>query len=99
MYVIREIMNCKPGQVAALVTKFRTLGTVIERVGYKPFRLMTDVAGEPFWSVVAEMEVETIDDFVRMEAKVMAEKDAQQAMSGYHDLVVKGRREIYKLES
>jgi hypothetical protein len=28
----------------------------------------------------------------------MADPEAQQAMSGYHDLVVRGRREIHKIE-
>jgi hypothetical protein len=26
----------------------------------------------------------------------MADKDAQQAMAGYHDLVVNGRRELFR---
>jgi hypothetical protein len=26
----------------------------------------------------------------------MADKDAQQAMAGYHDLVVNGRREVFR---
>jgi hypothetical protein len=31
-----------------------------------------------------------------MEDQVMADKDAQQAMAGYHDLVVNGRRELFR---
>jgi hypothetical protein len=38
MYVIREVLHCKPGEV-------------------RPLRLLTDVTGEPFWTVIAEAKV------------------------------------------
>jgi hypothetical protein len=99
MYVVREVMQCKPGKVREMVNKFKSLSGVMQAMGVTPFRLLTDVSGEPFWTVVAEMEVERIDDFVAMEGKVMANEDARRAMAGYHDLVERGRREIYKKES
>ena len=37
-----------------------------------------------------------MDTFVTMEDQVMADKDAQQAMAGYHELVVHGRREVFR---
>ena len=98
MYVIRDVMNCKPGKVGELVKKFSALNPVMERLGYKPARILTDVSGEPFWTAVFELEATTLDAFRDMESKVMADKEAQAAFSGYHDLVVSGRREIFKLE-
>lgn len=98
MYVVREIMQCKPGKVREMVNKFKSLSGVMKAMGFTPFRLLTDVSGEPFWTVVAETEVEKIDDFVAMEGKVMANEDARRAMAGYHDLVERGRREIYRRE-
>jgi hypothetical protein len=65
----------------------------------EPFRLYTDVAGEPFWTLVLEREYESLDGAPALESKVMSDKRAQAAMSGYHDLVKSGRREIYKVES
>jgi hypothetical protein len=98
MFLIREVMQCKPGKVRDMVNKFKGLNVVAQRLGYQPFRLFTDVSGEPFWTVVAESEVESLNAFLEMEEKVMAEDDARKAMAGYHDLVENGRREIYRVE-
>ena len=98
MYVIREVMQCKPGQVRGMVTKFKELSKIVQGLGYKPFRVFTDVSGKPFWTVVAETETETIDGFIAMEANVMANEEARRVMANYHDLVDGGRREIYKAE-
>lgn len=97
MYMLREVLYCKPGSVRALADKFKALNQVIERLGHQPFRLYTDASGEQFWTLVLESEAESVDAFFAMENEVMAEADAQQAMSGYHDLVRQGRREIYRV--
>jgi len=99
MYLIREVLHCKPGKVRPLVEKFQALGDVMESMGYEPFRLYTDVSGEQFWTLVLQSEAETLGDFREMEAEVMGNEDAQKAMAGYHDLIVEGRREIYSVES
>lgn len=99
MYLIREVMHCEPGKVRPMVEKFQALGEVMEGMGLEPFRLYTDVSGAPFWTVVAETEAESLDQFREMEAEVMGNEDAQKAMAGYHELVQEGRREIYTVES
>lgn len=99
MYVIREILNCKPGKVRQMVDKFRVLSTAVEEMGQEPLRLLTDVTGEPFWTIVAEVKVERIDDFFAMEQKLMANEALRKSMVDYHDLVESGRREIYRIES
>jgi hypothetical protein len=97
MYVIREVVSCKPGKVGQMVEKFKAISAVMRDMGAQPFRLLTDVTGEPFWTLVAEAEVEAIDDFFAMEQKLMAHEGLRKAMSGYHDLVESGRREIYRV--
>lgn len=99
MYVIREIMNCKPGKVREMVDCFRVLSSAVSESGQQPLRLMTDVSGEPFWTVVAELSVERIEDFFTMEQKLMSNERVREAMAGYHDLVERGRREIYRVEN
>jgi hypothetical protein len=99
MFMVREVLNCKPGKVGALVKKFKALGAVMEGMDLMPFRIYTDVAGEPFWTLVLEREYESLDEVPELESKVMADARAQSAMDGYHDLVVSGRREIYRVES
>ena len=99
MYVIREILNCKPGKVRQMVENFRSISTVLEEMGHEPLRVLTDVTGDPFWTLVAEVNVEAIDDFFAVEKKLMANETLAKAMGNYHELVASGRREIYRIES
>ena len=99
MYVIREVLNCKPGQVRQMVEKFRSISTVLKELGQEPLRVLTDVTGEPYWTVISEAKVEKIDDFFAMEQTLMANETLRKTMADYHDLVATGRREIYRIES
>jgi len=63
MYVIREVLHCKPGKVRQMVEKFKQISTIVTEMGHEPMRLLTDVTGEPFWTIVAEARVEKVDDF------------------------------------
>ena len=98
MYVIREVLNCKPGRVREMVEKFRVISTVLKEMGQEPLRLLTDVTGEPFWTIVAEARVERIDDFFTMETQLMANETLREGMADYHELVDSGHREIYRIE-
>jgi hypothetical protein len=99
MYVIREVLNCKPGKVRQMVEKFRSISTVLRETGHEPLRLLTDVTGEPFWTVVVEMQVEKVDDFFTIEQDLMANEKLRATLTDYHSLVEKGRREIYRVEA
>lgn len=98
MYVIREILQCQPGKVRAMVNKFEAMSNALEEMGRAPLRLLTDVSGEAFWTVVAEAEVERIDDFFAIEQQLMSNESLRAIMADYHDLVHTGRREIYRVE-
>ena len=99
MYLIREILNCKPGKVRQMVEKVRSISTVLKDMGQEPLRVLTDVTGEPYWTVVSEARVEKIDDFFAMEQTLAANETLRKTMADYHDLVAGGRREIYRIES
>jgi hypothetical protein len=103
MYLVREIMYCKPGQVRPLLEKFRIMNKLSEKVGMPKMRMMTDVAAEQYWTLVSEMEVETLGTWEQMMSDVNTPKEVmkefEEAMKGYHDLVVRGKREIYKIET
>jgi len=99
MYLVREIVQCKPGKVRQMLGKFKVISSTLHNMGHDPFRLLTDVTGEPFWTLVAEISVEHLDDFFAMEEKLMTHEAIRQAMADYHDLVASGRREIYRIES
>ena len=99
MYVIREVLNCKPGKVRQMVEKFRAISMALKGMGHEPMRILTDVTGEPFWTIVAEAKVEKIDDFFAMEQALTTNETLRNTMADYHDLVTSGRREIYRIES
>jgi hypothetical protein len=61
-------------------------------------RIMTDVCGERFWTVVSETEVNNLEEYAEMSRKTMSDKHLQKAMKDYHALIADGRREIYMLE-
>ena len=102
MLLVREIMYCKPGKVRPLVDKFLKMDQLGRKAGMPKLRVMTDFCAERYWTIVAEMEVASVDEFERMMQGAGQSKEAaqemEQLMEGYHDLVEYGRREIYKLE-
>ena len=104
MLLIRELMYCKPGKVKPLVEKFVAMAKLMEKAGQGKMRIMTDFAGEQYWTIVSEFEVADLTAFEKMmsgeEPGMSAEdmKKMDELMTGYHDLVDHGRREIYKIE-
>ena len=105
MLLVREIMYCKPGKVRPMVEKFVAMSALMEKAGQGKMRVMTDFVGERYWTIVAEFEVESLDAFEKMmsgESAPMdeeAQKEMDELMKGYHDLVDVGRREIYRIEN
>jgi hypothetical protein len=99
MYVIREVLHCKPGKVRQMLEKFRSISTLMKETGHEPLRLLTDVSAQPFWTIVAEATVPRIEDFFAMEQQLMANETLRNTMADYHELIESGRREIYRLET
>ena len=102
MLLVREVMYCKPGKVRGMVEKSLAMSKLMEKANQGKMRVLTDVAGERYWTIVMEFEapnLQAIDDM--MQGKGMSEQDMKEMeaqMKGYHDLVDHGRREIYKIE-
>ena len=98
MYLIRDIMYCKPGQVRAMVDKFKQLSKLSKKMGLGTMRIMTDISAERYWTVVSEVETKSLEEYSETSRKSMGDKNFQKAMKGYHDLIDHGRREIYMIE-
>ena len=102
MLLVREVMFCKPGKVRPMVEKFLAMSKLMEKSGMGKMRVLTDVSGERYWTLVAEMEVPSLKSFEEMmQGQGQSEADGKEfekIMGGYHDLVEHGRREIYKIE-
>jgi hypothetical protein len=99
MYVVREIMHCKPGKVGEMVKRFKQMEPIMKELGQTgPARVMTDMSGEQFWTIVWEQETANLEQYVEMARQSMSDPRLQKIMTGYHDFVVSGKREIYKVE-
>ena len=102
MYLVRDIMYCKPGKVRPMVERFLAMSKLSERAGMPRMRIMTDLFAERYWTVVSEIEVPSLQAFEEMftmpQASEADMKEFEALMKGYHDLVDHGKREIYKLE-
>ena len=102
MFVIRDIMYCKPGKVRPMVEKFLAMSKLSEQLDMPRMRVMTDFCAERYWTVVSEMEVSDLQAFEQMMSSPQGSaedmKKFEEIMAGYHDLVDHGKREIYKIE-
>ena len=81
MYLSRDIFQCKPGKAKDLVARFKKFSLVLQEMGYAPARILTDVSGEQYWSVVLEQDVESIDDLAETSRKVMSDPRALEVIS------------------
>ena len=99
MLLIRDIMYCKPGKVRPMVEKFTAMSKLGEKRGMPKMKVMTDLSAERYWTVVSEMEVESMEAFTAMMQNTDDAKEFEAIMKGYHDLIDYGRREIYTIEA
>lgn len=105
MLLVREIMHCKPGKVRPMVEKFVAMSALMEKAGQGKMRVLTDFVGERYWTIVSEFEVESLDAFEKMMSgqgtpmDAESQKQMDDLMKGYHELVESGRREIFKVEN
>ena len=99
MFLIREIMHCKPGKAGEMVKRFKLMEPIMSEFGLKGTqRVMTDMSGESYWTVVSEVEVDGIEQYLSMTRQTMTDPRMQTIMQGYHDFVESGKREIFKIE-
>jgi hypothetical protein len=105
MLLVREIMYCKPGKVRPMVEKFVAMSALMEKAGQGKMRVLTDFVGERYWTVVSEFEVESLDAFEKMMSgqgtpmDAESQKQMDDVMKGYHELVESGRREVFRVEN
>ena len=95
MYVIRNVFKCKPGKAKNVIEKFKAAHALIASDGVNTRVLVDEVAG--FWTVVAELEVNSLEEFGKLMQERGSRPEVQEAMAGYTDLVESGYREIFRV--
>ena len=94
MYVVRETLLAKPGNASKMAKAFKAMADMVK--GRYTIRVMTDVIGN-FNTVVFDTEVESLDDFKKLEDELMAREDVREVMKGYTDMYLTGKREVFRL--
>jgi CobQ-like glutamine amidotransferase family enzyme len=79
-----------------LVKKFKQTIPFMKEQNFKNARIMTDVVSN-YWTVVLELEVETLADFENHKGFTSQPK-VQEIMKDYMTLVEGGKREIFNVE-
>lgn len=94
MYVVRETLTTKPGMASKMAAAFKKMAGMVQ--GRYTMRVMTDVIGT-FNTVVFETEVASMDEFQKVEEELMGREDVREAMKGYLDMYLTGKREVFRL--
>jgi hypothetical protein len=97
MYVVRDIFTCKPGKSRQLAELFKSsMATTPQMDGFQNGKVMVDaVAG--YWTVVLEAEVDSLEAYERGMAEYASRPEFRKSVEGYMDLVVGGKREIFRI--
>jgi len=98
MSMAREIMHCKPGKAKELVKLFKQVVPLMKEYGIENVRIYTDVSGESYWTVVIEQDVKSVDDLSEGMRRSQTDPRIAGGLNGYHDLVIEGRRELFRVE-
>lgn len=92
MLIVRDVFRAKPGMASKLANMMH------QNLGSEGFKVMTDLVGE-FNTVVMETEVKDMMEFQKRWEKYMSDPEFRKRMSGYTEMYLEGRREIFRLTS
>ena len=96
MYVIRNIMQAKPGKGKDLTAILKAAIPHFEYMGPKRLRVLNDVVGST-WTIVMEMEVESVNTYFDILEGRSKSPELANVMKGYTDLITGGKREIFRI--
>ena len=100
MIIVRDTFHCKFGMGDQVVAMLKRI--VSENAGpggrVKSARVMTDISGR-FFTVVSELEMESVDDHQAMLRETFQRADFAQEFGGMTEAVDSGHREYYTLEA
>lgn len=97
MYVIRDVLRCKPGHSKSLIERFKKALPLMKKLsGFISARVLVDHV-TTYWTVVLEIEVDSLDSFERQMKEYSSDKEMQEIMKGYMDHVDSGYREIFRV--
>lgn len=94
MIIVRDVFQAKYGKGSELVALFKEAQKWSDNYGS---RILTDVGGQ-FFTVVVETEVESLADWEKRFASVLALPEFSAWFTSSMALIDSGRREFYHIE-
>ncbi len=99
MILVRDVFQVKFGQMKDALKVWNEGAAVISKAsgGKWQYRLLTDLAGPNFYTLVFENTHESLTSYEQMLPATMGQKEFQDWYKKLLPLVVSGRREIYNV--
>jgi len=94
MILVRDVFQAQYGKADELVALFMEINEILPQYAA---RILTDVSG-PFFTVVTEEEIESIDEWNKRNAEVFGTPEFGDWFARMMPLVVSGKREFYNIE-
>lgn len=95
MIVVRDIFQLHFGRAKEAIGLMREGAAMQQKVGVKPWRVLTDVVGD-YYTLVLESEHDSLTAYEAMSAG-MGDPDWQAWYARFTPLVREGRREIFRV--
>ncbi len=97
MILVRDVFQAKYGRGDELVKLFKEINDQMASTAVGERKLLTDLSG-PFFTVVTEIEAESIDAYFAGLREGFARPEFGQLFGRMLELVESGRREFYTIE-
>lgn len=99
MIVVRDTFQVKFGKAQDAISAWKQGHTLIKKIdgNGKEWRLLTDMAGSNFYTLVMESEFESLADYEATLARIMGNQEWKSWYQKFVPLAESGRREILKV--
>jgi hypothetical protein len=96
MILVRDIFQVKFGKAQDAIASWKEGYSLIKKAGgnNRDFRLLTDMAGGNYYTLVLESEYKSLAEFEEAMLKTMSDKDWKNWYQKFLPLAESGRREI-----
>ncbi len=101
MILVRNVFRLKFGKAREAVELWKEGRTFMEKqkFGTAPTRLLTDLAGGNFYTLILENTFDSLTDYEQSEARVLKNDEWKKWYQKFVLLVESGHREIYSIVS
>lgn len=100
MIVVRFVFQTKWNRADEVVNNFKEGAEMMRRIAgpEAKVRILTDLSG-PFFTVVQEIELESLAEWERIRTATFSDPEFQEAQAGRDNPFESGRTEFYTLEA